>query len=153
METISFTVHGEPCGKERPRVYNNHGITPEKTKRYEELVQMEYITQVKGRKYFDKNTILEMRIYAYYEIPKTTPKWQIPLMKEGKIRPMKKADWDNIGKIIADSLNGVAYHDDEQIVDGLVRKFYSSEPRVEVEIKASNSYSQKICKKDYKEIL
>lgn len=153
METISFTVHGEPCGKERPRIYNNHGITPEQTKQYEELVRMEYMAQVKGQKYFDKDILLEMRIYAYYKIPKTTPKWQIPLMNEGIIRPLKKADWDNIGKIIADSLNGVAYHDDAQIVDGLVRKFYSSKPRVEVEIKASNCYSQKISQKNMKKEL
>lgn len=150
---ISFTVHGEPCGKGRPRVYGNHAVTPEKTKAYEELVQMEYMAQVRDRRRFNKEILLEMRIYAYYEIPKTTPKWQIPLMKEGKIRPLKKADWDNIGKIIADSLNGVAYHDDEQIVDGMVRKFYSTEPRVEVEIKPVSSYSQKISKKDYKEQL
>lgn len=32
-------------------------------------------------------------------------------------------DWDNIGKNVGDSLNGVAYRDDNQVVDGRVRKF------------------------------
>ena len=50
------------------------------------------------------------------------------------IRPIRKPDWDNVGKIICDALNGIAYRDDAQIVDALVRKFYSDTPRVIVEI-------------------
>ena len=50
------------------------------------------------------------------------------------IRPTRKPDFDNIGKIICDALNGIAYRDDAQIVDALVRKFYSDTPRVIVEI-------------------
>ena len=42
---------------------------------------------------------------------------------------------DNVVKIIADSLNQVAYRDDTQIVDQQCRKFYSENPRVEVSIK------------------
>ena len=52
----------------------------------------------------------------------------------GKERPTRKPDFDNIGKIICDALNGIAYRDDAQIVDALVRKFYSDTPRVIVEI-------------------
>jgi Holliday junction resolvase RusA-like endonuclease len=55
-------------------------------------------------------------------------------MIDGIIRPIKKPDLDNIAKIIADSLNGVAYRDDSQIVESSVAKFYSDFPRVEVEI-------------------
>ena len=50
------------------------------------------------------------------------------------IRPTRKPDFDNIGKVICDALNGIAYRDDAQIVDALVRKFYSDTPRVIVEI-------------------
>ena len=56
------------------------------------------------------------------------------LMRERKIRPMKKPDFDNIGKIVCDSLNDIAYHDDAQIVDAQVRKFFSDDPRVVVTI-------------------
>ena len=38
-------------------------------------------------------------------------------------------------KVIADSLNQVAYKDDTQIVDAQCRKFYSDTPRVEIIIK------------------
>lgn len=56
-------------------------------------------------------------------------------MLEHRIRPTKKPDWDNIGKIVCDSLNLVAYHDDSAVVDAQVRKFYSETPRVDVMIK------------------
>ena len=55
-------------------------------------------------------------------------------MEEGKIRPTKKPDFDNIGKIVCDSLNKRAYNDDAQVVDAQVRKFYSRNPRVVVTI-------------------
>lgn len=55
-------------------------------------------------------------------------------MRAGVIRPTKKPDMDNCIKIIADALNKIAYHDDTQIVDCQVRKFYSDDPRVEVRI-------------------
>ena len=35
---------------------------------------------------------------------------------------------DNVVKIIADSLNQIAYRDDTQIVDCQCRKFYSDNP-------------------------
>ena len=53
-------------------------------------------------------------------------------MEKGDIRPTKKPDWDNIGKVVSDSLNQIAYRDDAQIVDSQVRKFYSRLPRIEI---------------------
>lgn len=38
-------------------------------------------------------------------------------------------------KLVYDALNGVAWHDDNAIVDTQVRKFYSDIPRVEVFIR------------------
>lgn len=48
------------------------------------------------------------------------------------IRPTKKPDTDNVLKVIADSLNQIAYKDDAQVVDASVRKFYSRNPRTVV---------------------
>lgn len=61
-------------------------------------------------------------------------------MLSGDIRPTKKPDMDNVIKIIADSLNKIAYRDDTQIVDCQVRKFYSEKPRVEVMIQTIDKY-------------
>lgn len=137
--TVKFTVLGEPRGKQRPRVTRKgNTYTPAETVQYENLVRMEYRRQC-GDYRFPDDAALDMRIMAYYAIPKSASKKKRQEMLEHRIRPLKKSDWDNVGKIIADSLNEIAYKDDIQIVDGQVRKFYSSEPRVVVTIQEASA--------------
>ena len=137
MNQVKFTIPGEPKGKGRPRVVNRGGFskayTPKDTVAYENLVKLEYGYQANGFR-FDDGTQLDMRIHAFYGIPKSASKKKRGLMMEGLVRPTKKPDMDNVVKIIADSLNQIAYKDDTQIVDCQCRKFYSDEPRVEVRI-------------------
>lgn len=38
---------------------------------------------------------------------------------------VSKPDWDNIGKVVCDALNGVAWLDDSQVVDARVRKRFA----------------------------
>lgn len=134
---VSFTVWGEPKGKGRPR-FSKVGnytktYTPADTVSYENLIKVEYCRQCKNVK-FEDGSMLDLRVFAYYAIPKSTSKKKRKLMLDKVIRPTKKPDMDNIIKIIADSLNNIAYHDDSQIVDAMVRKFYSENPRVEISI-------------------
>ncbi len=133
---VRFTVHGEPKGKGRPRFSTMTGSasTPKRTVNYETLVHMEYMSQCPGIRFPD-DAMLDMRILAYYSIPKSASRKKKAAMLAGDIRPTKKPDMDNVVKIIADSLNQVAYRDDTQIVDCQCRKFYSNEPRVEVIIR------------------
>lgn len=56
-------------------------------------------------------------------------------MQQGIIRPTKKPDADNIAKVVLDALNNICYKDDTQVVELIVNKYYSLEPRVEVIIK------------------
>ena len=134
MKLIKFTVPGEPVGKGRPRVTMRGTYTPEKTARYENLVSLEYQSQC-GRFQFPDDAMLDMRIIAYCGIPKSASKKRKILMRSGAIRPTKKPDADNILKLVADSLNCVAYRDDSQIVDCQIRKFYADEARMEIIIK------------------
>ena len=132
-----FCIYGEPQGKGRPKFSTAGGHvttrTPDKTVLYENLVQTEYRLQAGTR--FPDDAMLDVRVFAYYAIPKSVSKKKRQAMLDRKIRPTKKPDFDNIGKVICDSLNGVAYRDDAQIVDAQVRKFYSDEPRVVVSIR------------------
>lgn len=141
MKQIKFSVPGQPFGKQRPRVVHNGNLskayTPKETVNYENLVKLMYTQAAKGRMFPD-DAMLDVRVIAYYEIPKSTSKKRRKLMLEHKIRPTKKPDWDNIGKAICDSLNLVAYHDDSTVVDAQVRKFYSENPRVDVTIRRIN---------------
>lgn len=38
----------------------------------------------------------------------------------------KRADWDNVGKAISDALNGIAWHDDGQLVDVRVQRWMAA---------------------------
>lgn len=141
---VKFTVLGEPQGKGRPRFVSRYNPatgkafgqahTPEQTIVYENLVRTEYAIQTKNFRFPD-DAMLDMRIKAFYSIPKSVSKKKKEMMLEGLIRPTKKPDMDNVLKVVADSLNQVAYKDDTQIVDAQCRKFYSEQPRVEIIIR------------------
>lgn len=137
--TVKFTVLGEPRGKQRHRVTRKgNTYTPAETVQYENLVRMEYRRQC-GDYRFPDDAALDMRIMAYYAIPKSASKKKRQEMLEHRIRPLKKVDCDNAVKIVADSLNMIAYRDDVQIVDCQIRKFYSSEPRIVVTIQEASA--------------
>lgn len=139
MDEVRFTIPGKPFGKQRPRVVNkgkfSSAYTPKETVQYENLVKL-YFQQAAHGEMFPDDAMLDVRIFAFYEIPKSTSKKKREAMLAREIRPVKRPDFDNIGKIICDSLNLVAYHDDSAIVDAQVRKFYSEQPRVEVIIRS-----------------
>nr|DAG40359.1 MAG TPA: Endodeoxyribonuclease RusA [Caudoviricetes sp.] len=67
-------------------------------------------------------------------IPKSATKAKRELMLTGKIRPTVKPDWDNLGKLVSDALNGIAYDDDKSVVDASVRKYYSDRPRTQITV-------------------
>lgn len=142
MRQVKFSIPGQPFGKQRPRIVNRDSFskayTPKETVSYENLVKLIYQQAAKDRMFKDGD-MLDVRIIAYYEIPKSTSKKKRKEMLEHKIRPTKKPDWDNIGKIVCDSLNKIAYHDDSAVVDAQVRKFYSEQPRVDVTIRVIGS--------------
>ena len=130
--TIRFSISGSPQGKARPRVVrtksgHSMSFTPDKTVAYEELVRARYraATSESGQtETFDGP--ISLAIVAEYSIPKSTSKKRAAEMERCEIFPTKKPDWDNIGKIICDALNGLAYKDDAQVVSASVRKRYTT---------------------------
>ena len=135
--SITFTVLGEPVGKARQRVTRFGTYTPEATTMYENLIKTEYRRQCRDHRFDDKQP-LRMEIMAEYLIPATASKIKRAAMLRGEIRPMKKPDWDNVGKVVSDALNKLAYRDDTQIVDCTVRKFYSDRPKITVSLDAAD---------------
>lgn len=135
---VRFMIPGPPKGKGRPRFSQVAGhtkaTTPKDTVLYENLVRTEYQRQC-GEARFEDGSMLDLRVVAYYPIPSSKSKKQQRLMEDGVIRPTTKPDSDNILKIVADSLNQIAYKDDAQVVDAQIRKFYSRRPRVVVSIR------------------
>ena len=79
---------------------------------------------------------MELTIKAFMGIPASAWKKKREQMIFGEIKPTKKPDWDNIGKLVTDALNGIAWHDDAQIVKSTVIKVYTADkPRIEVTIR------------------
>ena len=66
-------------------------------------------------------------------MPESWPKSKKAKALAGIITPTVKPDADNLAKSVCDSLNGVAWADDKQVIKLHVIKAYGV-PRVEVEI-------------------
>lgn len=124
-------VTGKIRGKARPRVCRGHAFTPKDTVQYEKLVRECYKEQ-DGR-YLEGS--IKALIIAYYKIPKSYTKKRVQAIKDGLEKPTKKPDADNIGKIILDSLNGIAYKDDSQIVElSVIKRYTEYDERIEFEL-------------------
>ena len=131
-------VTGKIKGKARPRFNTKTGraFTTRDTIVYENLVKRCY--QEQCGKWL--NGAIRIRIEVYYKIPKSYSKKRVQAIRDGLERPIKTPDIDNIEKIIYDSLNGIAYEDDKQIVDSSVKKFWTEEQeRVEFELEEINN--------------
>lgn len=134
---MRFYIPGEPCGKARPRVVRqgafSRAYTPKKTVDYENLVKREYQNQCGGY-FIESGKPIRMELKVFYRIPKGASKKTARDMRNGVIRPLKKPDSSNVCKAVEDALNGIAYHDDSQIVETVILRYYSDTPRVEVMI-------------------
>lgn len=133
-------VEGKIKGKARPRFNTKTGkaFTPGDTITYENWIKCCY--QEQDGKFIDGP--VKARIEVYYKIPKSYTKKRVQAIRDGLEMPLKKPDIDNCIKVILDSLNGIAYKDDSQIVEVIaVKKWTEGIERLEFsleEIKQGN---------------
>lgn len=131
MQSVTFQVPGKPQGKARTRTsYSEHlkrviSYTPDNDLLYENLIKTLYMQAAEGIR-FEKGTPVTLRIVARFEPPKSASKKRQQQMLSGELSPLKKPDIDNIVKVVADALNGAAYHDDTQIIFTVAKKAYSA---------------------------
>ena len=114
---ISFTIPGKPTPKARPRVMRGGWTyTPAKTKKQENLVKLLAISRRQALKLAISGGDFRLQVICYGAHP--------------------LSDWDNLGKLISDALNGVFWHDDRQVVDARVMKLpcAKGEERTEVSV-------------------
>lgn len=136
---LCFSIPGEPVAQGRPR-FSNRGnfikaYDPDKSRNYKAFVKVLVIDAMKKQGCTLSELPLEVAIIAYVGIPTSKPKKFKQQALEGLQKPTKKPDVDNVAKIILDSITGIAYQDDKQIVKLSVSKIYSETPKVEVQIK------------------
>ena len=129
---VTFTIPGAPSGKGRPRFNGRTGrtYTPQKTRDYEETVR-ECCKKALSAP-FPPDIALRCEIFAAFPVAPSDSKPKRQRKLAGLLKPTKKPDWDNIGKIVCDALNGIAYHDDSQITCAVVKKRYAAFPCVRV---------------------
>lgn len=91
-------------------------------------------------------TFLSKEAKEYKQAVKSEMQWLTPKPIEGAVavtiavyRPRRAGDLDNRIKVLLDSLNGIAYADDQQITKIHAERFEDKEnPRVEVIIRGIN---------------
>ena len=106
-------------------------VTPEKDGAVRKPDQDLFPTEIRTETVFD-DAYVAANILAFFEPPKSISKKKREDMLTGKIWPAKKPDSDNIAKVVLDALNGIAYHDDTQIIKLSVTKAYKEEAYLSV---------------------
>ena len=129
---LEFEIEGKPQGKARPRIntFTKRAYTPDSTKKYEELVRQSFIWRYGNIEPLE--CPIQACIYAIFEVPKSYSKKKRAEILEKEFVYTKRPDGDNIAKAILDSLNGLAFKDDSQVVDMRVVKLYGEKAKVRV---------------------
>lgn len=132
---IRITIKGTPVPQGRPKFARRGSFVtaydPKPSKDYKELVKAQALVQYQES---PLEGALSCTVTIYRPIQQSGSKRQKLLKQRGQIRPTVKGDVDNYFKAVTDPLTGIAWVDDAQIVDAHIHKFYSDDPRVEVEI-------------------
>ena len=131
MQSVTFQVPGKPQGKARAKTVKNkwtgntQSFTPDGDLLYENYIKSQFLSHANGF-YLERGKPVMLRIIARFLPPKSVSKKRQLDMLEGRELPLKKPDIDNIVKVVADALNGAAYHDDTQIAMVIAAKTYSA---------------------------
>ena len=130
-----FKIPGKAQAKQRPRM-GRSGIvyTPKETLVYENYVKMCYSDYAKQFGWLPYENQVRAEIEVLVAVPKSDSKTKKKAKIEGMIRPAVKPDCDNLAKSILDSLNGLAYHDDKQVVELSVKKYYAENAEVKIKL-------------------
>lgn len=131
--TFTFTIEGRPQAKQRPRVVRGHTYTPKETLEFERKVRTAYLDQ--GGIYFGEQP-LEANIRFIFPIAKSWSKKKKQDAIEGKTKMVARPDLDNLVKSILDSLNGVSYKDDGQVINIVATKEYGIKEQTIVWLKS-----------------
>ena len=133
---IKFTVYGEPVAQGRPRATTINGhvrmYDPKKSRDYKNYIRLA-ASEHKPEKILEGP--LSMKVTIYRPSLKSFSKKKALLAESGQIRPITKPDVDNYIKGIKDALKSVIWKDDSQVVELHASKYYSQNPRIEIEIK------------------
>lgn len=119
--------------KQRPKFDTKRfrTYTPDKTLKAEKAIK-DAFRAAYGETFAGHDGPVVMRISTTRPLAKSNPKYW-----EGRA-DLGKPDWDNLGKLACDALNGIAFKDDSQVDMGAVTKRprspYGTKPRIDIHI-------------------
>ena len=97
-------------------------------------------------------------VTTYMPTPlKSMNRYEVYRAEMKSLVPTSYPDWDNLGKTYSDMIQDILIINDNIITKGLVEKYYSIKPRVEIEIKYQEGFDSRFNKrriqssKSYKE--
>lgn len=121
-ESIDFAIPGMPVAWARAgRAKNGHSFTPGPQKKYMKHVKELAATAMAGKAMAPKGAAVVMCVVVTFPLPASLSKKELA-ERIGRPHTQDTPDWDNLGKIIADALQGIVYPDDKQVFDGRVIK-------------------------------
>ena len=107
MARLAFTVEGRPISKGRPRVTRWGTFTPQRTRDHEEAIA-----------WAARDAMARLAI---------TP-FEGDVCVEATFYVAGTADLDNLAKALLDGLNGVAFQDDRQVTQLVLRRVSCKRP-------------------------
>jgi Holliday junction resolvase RusA-like endonuclease len=114
------------------RFGGGHAYTDEKSRAYLRAIGVCARLAMKGREMLTGP--VAVTVDAFFSVKPSWTRAKLRAALDHLLRP-GKPDWDNIGKICCDGLNGIVWSDDAQVADGRVRKFYvSTNPRLVITV-------------------
>lgn len=129
---IRFTVAGPPLAWARSGHNGASHYTPARQRKAAAVIAWAAKGAMGHRPPIEGPVVLD--IHAFMPIAKSWPSWKRTAAAQRRIYPTSTPDWDNLGKLVSDALNGVVWVDDAQVVSAAVHKDYCTHPRIEVEV-------------------
>ena len=128
-----FEIKEKAIGKQRPRYSSktHRMYTPTKTSTFEEKLKWAFKSKYNIETELSTKPF-KAKIIAVFEPAKSLSKKKKEELLYSEYT--KKPDADNIAKIILDSLNELAYKDDNQVAELLVLKQYGDKNKIIVEL-------------------
>jgi len=113
---FTLVVSVEPVAKQRARILKTgHSYTPNKTKKYEDLLRSTFLAYAKKNKIKPSDSPLFLSVEFYLPRPKTNK------LK----KPTSRPDLDNYLKCVMDAGNDILWKDDSFIVEVSCVKRYA----------------------------